>query len=258
MKPSLKTAIAMMGCTGLLGAQRLPGIRPSHPVCESPGIISKDAGGRTSINSSPNQQIEFPVGGRTRFIMRRVGPPLLPDGAVDFRILGERDAPAILSLIGPDGDAYADYTYDGFNADMDVSHGGLNLRPLDGSGAVNIWSMAGNTRLRVGSRNFEEALSIWHSGINAYVQSTRGNVVVQSPLEATSDVVLGGDTFISGVLRTRPMTPSSSESPCKQGQIVWDPDLHLHLHSPEQVERTPLAEYPAGEDTANIVIPSGR
>ena len=39
--------------------------------------------------------------------MRRVGPPQLPDGAVDLRILGDVDAPAILSLIAPDDEQYA-------------------------------------------------------------------------------------------------------------------------------------------------------
>ena len=45
-----------------------------------------------------DQQIDFPIGGVTRFIMRRLPSP---EGAIDFRILGEPGSPAILSLIGP-------------------------------------------------------------------------------------------------------------------------------------------------------------
>ncbi len=45
----------------------------------------------------------------------------------------------------------------------------------------------------------------------------------QSPFETRSSNILGGDTFIDGILRTPPATPSSS-SKCETGQIVWDAD----------------------------------
>ena len=75
------------------------------------------------VKQISEQHIAFPVGGVPAFIMRRVYPPDAPDGATDFRILGRRNAPAILSLIGPDRHRYADYTFNGSDADIDVSHG---------------------------------------------------------------------------------------------------------------------------------------
>ena len=75
------------------------------------------------------------IGSVNRFIMRRVSPP---EGAIDFAILGESGAPAILSLIASDPDRYANHTYNGFDADMDVSHGGKS-GPLDGTGSANVW-----------------------------------------------------------------------------------------------------------------------
>jgi hypothetical protein len=63
---------------------------------------------------------------------------------------------------------------------------------------VNVWSMLGNTRLRVESRDFLEALDLWHSGANAYIRSTAGNVIVQSPLETWAAAVLAGDTLSAG------------------------------------------------------------
>src|SRR4051794_22784756 len=164
-------------------------------------------------------KVRFPIAGRPRFIMRRLPGP---EGAIDFRILGERGAPAILSLIGADPDRYADYTYNGSHADMDVSHGGLNLRPLDGNGSGNVWSMIGNTRLRVGSRDFRESIDLWHGGTNAYIRSTAGSIILQSPFETRAAAVLGGDTFIAGALRAAPTTPASSSGACTAGQIVWD------------------------------------
>jgi hypothetical protein len=166
----------------------------------------------------------------------------LPDGAVDLRILGDVDAPAILSLIAL-GEHYADYTYNGSDADLDVSRGGLNLRPLDGTGAVNIWSMAGDTRLRVGSRNSRQALDLWHSSENAYMRSTIGSIIVESPFETKSATVLGGDTFISGNLRITPVRPASSSSACTSGQIVWDADHIYVCTATNQWKRAALSAY---------------
>lgn len=73
--------------------------------------------------------------------------------------------------------------------------------------------MTGNTRLRVGSRDFRQLLDLSHSGMKAYIRSTTGNVVVDSGFETRSTNLLGGDTFIDGILRARPGTPASSSGP---------------------------------------------
>jgi hypothetical protein len=117
------------------------------------------------------------------------------------------------------------------------------LRPLDGIGSVNVWSMTGNTRLRVGSRDFRQALDLWHSGLNAHIRSTTGGVVVESQFETRSTNVLGGDTFIDGILRARPSTPPSSSAECQAGQIVWDTDFVYVCTAPNQWKRAGLSAY---------------
>src|SRR4051794_15969048 len=103
-----------MRSTGTMRIQLLTIFLPAALVAtEPPRPVSCDAA----------EQTEFRVGGVTSMILRRVAGP---NGAVDLRILGSHSQPAILSLIGPDRHRYADYTYDGFNADLDVGHGGLN------------------------------------------------------------------------------------------------------------------------------------
>src|SRR3954463_13613545 len=151
MNRLVSIAIAALACTRLLGAAEA--VRT--------GADRSCAGtADTKVQASSSDEIRFPIAGRQRFIMRRLPGP---EGAIDFRILGERGAPALLSLIGADPDRYADYTYNGSHADVDVSHGGLNLRPLDGSGSVNVWSMLGNTRLRVGSEESGRAGGALHA-----------------------------------------------------------------------------------------------
>lgn len=120
---------------------------------------------------------------------------------------------------------------------------GLNLRPLDGTGSVNVWSMAGNIRLRVGNRDFRQSLDLWHSGLNAHMQSTTGNIVVESRFETRSTNVLGGDTFIDGALRAKPGTPPSSSSDCQTGQIVWDTNFVYVCTAPNVWKRAGLTAY---------------
>jgi hypothetical protein len=233
MNSVLRTASTALVCVCLLGAvERLQSLRATETGCRAG---AKD----TNPQPSPNE-IRFPIDDRPRFIMRRLRGP---DGATDLRILGETGAPAILSLIGAHPARYSDFTYNGSDADLDVSHGGLNLRPLDGSGAVNVWSMLGNTRLRVGSRDFRQSLDFWHSGTNAYIRLTLGSVIVQSPLETRSAAVLGGDTFITGILRTPLTTPGSNSSPCTAGQIVWDADYMYVCTAANVWKRAQLVAY---------------
>lgn len=151
----------------------------------------------------------------------------LPDRATAgrsdrFRISGRSGAPAILSLIGPDESKFADYTYNGSDADLDVSDGGLNLRPLDGRSAVTVWSIAGNKRLRVGSRNFEQSLDFWHSGAKAHVKSTNGSIFVESLLEARAGAVLG--RYLNQRHPAIPPTTPDTSALCAAGRIVWDSD----------------------------------
>ncbi len=91
--------------------------------------------------------------------------------------------------------------------------------------------MVGNTKLRVGSRNFEQALDLWHSGTDAHIRPTAGNVVIES------------DTSITGVLRTRPTTPASSSSTCENGQIVWDENFIYVCTVKNRWKRAELREY---------------
>lgn len=232
----LRTAFAALACTCLLGAAEH--LQPrSESRCET---TETNAASDTKPHASKNEEIRFPITGQPRFIMRRLRGP---DGAIDFRILGEPGAPAILSLIGADGHTYSDYTYNGHDADLDVSHGGLNLRPLDGTGSINVWSMTGNTRLRVGSRDFGQSLDFWHSGENAHVRATTGNVVVESPIETRAGAVLRGDTFIDGVLRTRPATPVSSSARCEPGQSVSDREYAYFCTAPNEWKRIPLSTF---------------
>ena len=229
----IRVGIAFLACVWLLMAE--------GPQATSNARYGAGLNKSVPVRHAPaKDDTRFTVDGRTRFIMRRVNPP---EGAIDFRILGESGAPAILSLIGADPDRYADYTYNGYDADMDVSHGGLNLRPLDGTGSINVWSMAGNTRLRVGNRNLRQSLDLWHSGLNAHVRSTTGNLVVESKLETRSTNVLGGDTFIDGVLRAKPGTPPFSSSDCQAGQIVWDTDFVYVCTAPKRWKRAGLTAY---------------
>ena len=90
--------------------------------CENLPLKGREA----DAPSSKDHQVDIPIGGVTRFIMRRLPSP---EGAIDFRILGEQGSPAILSLIGPTPEKYADVTYNGFHGDVDISHGGLTCVP---------------------------------------------------------------------------------------------------------------------------------
>ena len=99
-----------------------------------------------------------------------------------------------------------------------MSHRGLNLHPLDGMGSGNVWSMSRNTRLGVGNRDFPQSLDLWHSCVSAHIGSATGNLVVESSFETRSTNVLGGKTFIDGILPSRPAIP-----PPLYGQVTWSP-----------------------------------
>ena len=99
-------------------------------------------------------------------------------GASRLTIYGATDstAPAIIALQAPNGTDYADYTFDGNNAELDVSKGNLALRPLASSGQVLVYSPSYTTKLRVGNAGFTQSLDISHDGTNAHISATTGYI----------------------------------------------------------------------------------
>jgi hypothetical protein len=135
------------------------------------GSFVKATGGSTASFVLTN-----PTDGTDEFALNRI------IGATQLQIYGKADgtADAIVGLIAPNGTDYADYTYNGADADLDVSAGGLNLRPLSSGANVQVWSPAGTVKLRIGSQNFTQALDISHDGTNAHLTPTTGYVGFQS------------------------------------------------------------------------------
>lgn len=104
-------------------------------------------------------------------------------GATNLGIYGSTGFPAILTLYGPNDAGYADFTFNGFDTEIDSSVGNISLRPLTG-GNVNIWAMSGTPKLRVGSTNMTQSLDLSHDGTNAHLNNT-----------ATGYIGLQGDKF---------------------------------------------------------------
>jgi len=181
--------------------------------------------------AQPNLAIEFNLGGNTVAALRDVSPPYAGENAVDFRLFGRAGRPAIFSLVGPDGTSYADFTYNGSDADIDVSPGGLNLRP---SGNVNIWHQSSQVKLRVGSFGFGQAFDLWHDGSNAVMSSTTGNIISQSPFEVQSAflqsstsanfTVLGNVRFGSAASTIPNRTGTSLPAACAVGETFFKTD----------------------------------
>ena len=96
-------------------------------------------------------------------------------GSTSFTINGKTSYPADLTLFAPNGTDYADYTFDGSNAEIDVTVGNLSLRPLSG-GNVNIWATTGTPKLRVGSTNMAQSMDFTHDGTNGNISTTTGDV----------------------------------------------------------------------------------
>lgn len=153
----------------------------------------------SNTTSSPNSQLEFYVAGQRIASLRNISNPPYPEPARDFRVYGATGVPAIFSLIAGNGTDYADYTYNGADADIDVSTGGLNLRPLAAGASVKVWNSADNVKLRIGSQNFGQALDLWNDGVDSYIQSTVGSVVLNDQLNV-SEVIYS----------VKPLAPLSS------------------------------------------------
>ena len=139
----------------------------------SSGAAYVNAGPPTTTN---NVQLLDPADGSTELHFYRAA------GATNLGIYGSAADPAIATLYGPDGIKYADYTFDGNNAELDVSTGNLSLRPLAG-GDVNVWALTGgNPKLRVGNMGFTESLDLSHDGANAHIIATIGSVKIADAL----------------------------------------------------------------------------
>lgn len=96
-----------------------------------------------------------------------------------LNITGDASQPPIVGLLV--GVNYADFTFSGTDADIDVVGGGnLNLRPQGASSSVNIWAPSQNIKLRVGSSGFGQAVDLSHDGTNAHINPTTGYVGFQS------------------------------------------------------------------------------
>ena len=152
-----------------------------------------------SDQATPNSQLEFRMEGNLIASLRNISNPPFPEPAHDFRLYGGNGVPAIFSLIAPNTTDYSDYTYNGSDADLDVSAGGLNLRPLAADGSVKIWNSNGNVKLRIGSKDFSQALDLWNDGSNSYIQSTDGNLFINNNLNISNNLY-----------STKPLSPISS------------------------------------------------
>src|SRR6185312_13868894 len=121
------------------------------------------------------------------------------NGHNDFRNIGATNAPAINSLIAPNGTDYADWTFDGSNTELESSTGDINLRPnLNGSsdftGNVTIWSLSHTPKLRVGNSGFTQSLDFYHDGTNGNVTTTTGKLNVSPAVVSAlgTSAVAGG------------------------------------------------------------------
>jgi hypothetical protein len=97
----------------------------------------------------------------------------------------------IYTLLAANGTDYADWTYDGTNADFDTSTAGINLRPLASGSAVKVWSPSYNTKLRVGSANFSQSLDIYHDGSNAHMAPSTGYIALDGQVVSSGKVGIG-------------------------------------------------------------------
>lgn len=150
----------------------------------SSGAAYVNAGPPTTTN---NVQLLDPADGSTELHFYRA------QGATNLGIYGSAADPAIAILYGPDGIKYADYTFDGNNAELDVSTGNLSLRPLAG-GDVNVWALTGgNPRLRVGNMGFTQSVDISHDGADAHIITTVGSVKIADKLSVAQTGLIDYD-----------------------------------------------------------------
>ena len=103
-----------------------------------------------------------------------------PSGFTDLRLLGVTNAPAIFSLIAPNGTNYSSITFDGSNTEFETDTGDINIRNYNSSnGNVNIWSTNHTQKLRVGNSGFTQTLDLFHDGTNGTISTSTGSLLLQ-------------------------------------------------------------------------------
>lgn len=155
-----------------------------------PQAISVDTEIKTRLidEDQPNTAIDFFLDGHRVFEARTITSPHFGEMAHGLRVWGRPldqdydgdpvddyphtgNVPPILVLVAPNLSDYADYTYDGVSADIDVSVGNINLRPLAG-GYVDVRAWTGSQAyLRTISPNYGHALRLWHDNAYAYIEN---------------------------------------------------------------------------------------
>jgi hypothetical protein len=213
---------------GLYVVQLQKGYVSKYPITV-PGVNINNTQDTSSTNVATAYTINF--NGSPGFIFRRNNGSL---GFNDFRNIGVTGAPAINSLIAPNGNDYADWTFDGTNTELESSTGDLNLRPnlngtVDFTGNVAIWSLNHTPKLRIGNKGFTQALDIYHDGTNANLSATAGQINFNSgvSLAASTALTAGGAEGIRlGSGTTSPRIYFGSGAP-----TVTAPQGSLYLRS---------------------------
>lgn len=176
-------------------------------------------GGIQAVGSTATSgfKVTDPSDGSTEWNFYRVA------GVTAFTVNGKVGYPADISLFAPNGTDYADFTFDGSNAEIDVSIGNLSLRPLAG-GNVNIWATTGTPKLRVGSTNMAQSLDLYHDGTNGTLSTTTGDIDLTPASGLVNLTNVGAyTTATAGGSSALPATPQGYMAMKVQGTTVKIP-----------------------------------
>lgn len=179
--------------------------------------LARDALQATGSTSTAGFKIVDPSDSSTEWNFYRA------NGSTSFTVNGKTGYPADFTLFAPNGTDYADFTFDGSNAEIDVSVGNLSLRPLAG-GNVNVWATSGTPKLRVGSTNFVQSLDLSHDGTNGIVSTTAGDIDL-TPFSGLVNLTNAGayTSATAGGSSALPATPQGYVAVKVQGTTVKIP-----------------------------------